>query len=83
MANIALLCDDTMIGYNNGDRPHCRDSSGNNAWIEVDPETLGQGVFPPLTYQEGFEISGGIVALWALGVAARMAIQTITRTRYM
>lgn len=87
MAFVVPVCDTDIatagaLTYTNNGQARCDAPGATLAWIEVDSDTLGQGVFPPLTYQEGFEISGGIIALWALCWVARMLIQTIRQTRY-
>lgn len=83
MAKI-FACEPQHIVYLGTESVACRINASTHAWIEIDTDDLGanNAVFPPLTYAEGFEIAGGVIALWALCWVARMLIQTIRQTRY-
>ena len=81
MPLLVLQCDPVNLSFDNKNTPICQDPLGQNAWMSIDAESFSN-ILVPLTYQEGFEIAGGVIALWSLCWVARMLIQTIRQTRY-
>lgn len=88
MALVVPACDldiDTTgsLSYTNNGQVRCDGPGATLAWVELDPDTLGDGIMQPLSIADGLLITAAIILCWTVGLIGRMFIHTITKTRYM